>query len=654
MSDIYYQQLLETIKTYLLDSQFTRALLIDGDWGCGKSYFVKNTLIHNLEATPINKDNADKTYNVILVSLFGMSAVKEISEAILKKRIIKDPENADTKEKNFFEDIKQSLPEMIKGFSDNPFYQTLSPLASKVLMPDKDDTILIFDDFERSSIDTLELMGFINNLCENDGYRTIIIANEKEVKEHDSSSDKGEDQVDVQYKRTREKLIGHTIRLEPKIAELYDVILEDVVKGNERTQDLLSKKKNIICDCFRNNDHHNLRTLISVFKCAETITTAIDSQIDLPDFGILSKEEIIETVDAAQESLLNYIATSAIKRSTGYDATKYENQYNLVPPNIPNITAASNKCVDEYWKSLMIDSQLVTAQFKKDVEQRLTLCAKTKEDINHKNLALFQLKAWTTLTDEELNKNLSLLKEELKAKKYYVQEYGDIIFVLMCIADMNTGLITNDMEDFKVPDSWPQINPREYVEQMDLTDVKGDTLTIEMLDPRTYDDSSSAFINEFNRIAETLIQEIVLNESRNNLRRNPFDNYGEKLKEIFNENANYYISSKRFLSLYEHSEIEKVLLSKDVSRINALSDVIAITYLNEDGYYYAGMDIDILYNLHSDLAEDRKNGRPKYNKSLLRTLEIALCAVELCADRAFQYQNELVEAANPFNMLKTE
>ena len=44
---------LDRIKNYIFDDRFTRALLIDGDWGCGKSYFVKHTLVDEIEKTEL-------------------------------------------------------------------------------------------------------------------------------------------------------------------------------------------------------------------------------------------------------------------------------------------------------------------------------------------------------------------------------------------------------------------------------------------------------------------------------------------------------------------------------------------------------------------------------------------------------------------------
>ena len=40
----FWTSIAGVITNYIFDNRFSRALLIDGDWGCGKSFFVKNIL----------------------------------------------------------------------------------------------------------------------------------------------------------------------------------------------------------------------------------------------------------------------------------------------------------------------------------------------------------------------------------------------------------------------------------------------------------------------------------------------------------------------------------------------------------------------------------------------------------------------------------
>ena len=46
---------------------------------------------------------------------------------------------------------------------------------------DLTDKLIILEDIERSNIDILSLMGYINNLVEQDGVRVMLVANEDEI-----------------------------------------------------------------------------------------------------------------------------------------------------------------------------------------------------------------------------------------------------------------------------------------------------------------------------------------------------------------------------------------------------------------------------------------------------------------------------------------
>ena len=72
------------IKHYIEKDRTGRALMLTGPWGIGKSYYIKNTLIPFLE----KKENGKHT--CIVVSLYGLSSLQEVSKAIyLESRIKK-------------------------------------------------------------------------------------------------------------------------------------------------------------------------------------------------------------------------------------------------------------------------------------------------------------------------------------------------------------------------------------------------------------------------------------------------------------------------------------------------------------------------------------------------------------------------------------
>lgn len=59
------EEILELIQHYLVTNIYNYAVLIDGDWGCGKTHFIKYDLIPNIEKSERGK-------KPIYISLYGI------------------------------------------------------------------------------------------------------------------------------------------------------------------------------------------------------------------------------------------------------------------------------------------------------------------------------------------------------------------------------------------------------------------------------------------------------------------------------------------------------------------------------------------------------------------------------------------------------
>ena len=61
----------------------------------------------------------------------------------------------------------------------------------------KKKVILVFDDLERTNISCTDLLGCINDYCENQGFNTIIVANEEKIKDRSDN--------ELSYREIKEK-----------------------------------------------------------------------------------------------------------------------------------------------------------------------------------------------------------------------------------------------------------------------------------------------------------------------------------------------------------------------------------------------------------------------------------------------------------------
>ena len=133
-------------------------------------------------------------YVFVCISLFGIDSLDKLRVDVKKKWLEKASELdklngtkvlkiADSYKK-VFGTIKEVLPEnwQKKGEVVSSIMDLVNFVPISNRMSDK-KVILVFDDLERSNISCTDLLGCINDYCENQGFNTIIVANEEKIKD---------------------------------------------------------------------------------------------------------------------------------------------------------------------------------------------------------------------------------------------------------------------------------------------------------------------------------------------------------------------------------------------------------------------------------------------------------------------------------------
>lgn len=172
------------IMSYVKNRIYNYAVLIDGDWGTGKTYFIQKSLIPNLEKSG---------YMPIYISLYGINSTGSVSQKIALSILI-----------NKLPDQKKALAQKcipIAGAYVLPLSQTLvnatglSVLTPLLKSPKKDipwdaifkkfsdsrTRVFIFDDLERCSLPINEILGYINSLVEHESEKVLIVANQQAI-----------------------------------------------------------------------------------------------------------------------------------------------------------------------------------------------------------------------------------------------------------------------------------------------------------------------------------------------------------------------------------------------------------------------------------------------------------------------------------------
>ena len=284
------EDLVESILDYIRAEYTDYAIMINGEWGSGKTYFWNHKIKPKIEAMQVN----GKKLTPIYMSLYGISNLEEIS----KKIFIETTQLMDKNLKKFMgASGVGSIPEYAKTGLDMANFFGVTQNGDRLDYAQffsTDDKVLCFDDLERANVDVIDILGYINNSVEHDHIKTIIICNEKELSTKLKNSnlemktfiatyllDK-ENKLNIKtdkpmverirdtieyvfdkandYERIKEKLIGETFEYAPE----FNYIINGLLMRYENNADLirfLRENTALITSTFNKSGTRNLRIL---------------------------------------------------------------------------------------------------------------------------------------------------------------------------------------------------------------------------------------------------------------------------------------------------------------------------------------------------------------------------------------------------------
>ncbi len=175
------------IKKYVDEYLYDYAVMIDGTWGCSKTYFVLKKLIVELkehEEKKVKSIKGYKKHNVIYISLYGVKSIEDISKKLCVEAYFGKTEKLGNVLKKGADVVSSLVPialEVVKPFARNVELeqQDISSVIESFL-PIK-NSILIFDDLERCNCSINEILGYINSFVEHEKMKVIIVANQDEI-----------------------------------------------------------------------------------------------------------------------------------------------------------------------------------------------------------------------------------------------------------------------------------------------------------------------------------------------------------------------------------------------------------------------------------------------------------------------------------------
>lgn len=444
--------ILDFIKGYINQSIYNYAVLIDGHWGSGKTFFVKHTLIPYLK-----EDFPEK--KIVYVSLYGCTTKDDITRQILIESL---PLNSLMKSKAF--NSASSIGKVVLGGALSLKGISFPDLAIDISnFLSLDNCILIFDDLERCNLSANVVLGYINNFVEHDGLKVVIVANEAEitttqldlnrelkflaasnrnikfnVKEDETkgnnviSQDGSIEKIDVKelykrvnclfgedklYKQIKEKLIGTTIYYRPDFSRIIDTIAENSISSQE-IRKIILENKHFIVEKLNYYNHPNIRTILFAIDKFNTVAKSLLEAINLEELKDILNE------------IFKYTFIISILDKTGQCLPAWQDDEEIAVVSVDQDLFSWGNYVKgfKFINNFILGSSYDSC---KTAEIILEYIESQKMQIKDPNDPLYRItNGWWLMEDQEAADLMGLINRALQnePKKYHLSSYSRILY----------------------------------------------------------------------------------------------------------------------------------------------------------------------------------------------------------------------------------
>lgn len=257
------------LNLFIRSEENNGALLITGEWGCGKSYLIKKY---------VDDLNSKKEFAIAVISLFGVDNIASLNAKVRDAYLEFTSSVFGKKAQRIYGTLKKVAIDSAKitaaALPDSTAASAVSMGVSSVLSfnplnfikvkntvglgDEKLEFALVFDDFERCNIDKKDLLGAINEYAENKAIKVIIVADEAKIN-------------DDSYKEFKEKVVARTLRMISDYPAIINSIIEKYKSSNYEYKEFLLKNTDCIIGAFTHSGYDNLRTLKSCLMDFERV-----------------------------------------------------------------------------------------------------------------------------------------------------------------------------------------------------------------------------------------------------------------------------------------------------------------------------------------------------------------------------------------------
>lgn len=639
-------KIIDFIKNYIDKTSYNYAILIDGSWGSGKTYFIENKLIPSIKENQKLKVSSNKEYKekkIIYISLYGITSRAEL----IKQMFIETMPFSDL--------LKSKKFGVVSGFSKTILAGALS--YTGITLPDKtidnsdfislENCILIFDDLERCDMNVNEVLGYINNFVEHDGIKVIIAANEKElatpritlnkelkyliatnenilfpeeknenqydynnlnvrnnsanptkidVKELDKRNNYlfGEDEL---YKLIKEKLIGETIFYKPELTSIIDEIVNKNIT-DENANEIVLDNKGFIKGKFSFYEHYNIRTLLFGIDKFESLIVKLKEDIDITNYRKVFDE------------IFKYFIVISIIYKSGKPLYKWEDDSEI---KVIPLTDSSN--MRDYIKSFKFADYFISKSiFNK--EKVIEIIKKEKEILKKQTLESSDplselINGWHLMDDKKAGDMMKKVISTLKnyPGHYYITNYSKILYHNIFLYRIGVNkvetnhvleIMKNNLYKFEIDSNYNLFGSQLYFD--------------EEQDKVIYKESIEKLKEEVKKLNEQRKLSSIENILKNT------DEWANKLSEYVFNNKNEILKQKAFLIKFKFDELIRLIKYSSNSQIIDFRGIINDCYDNTNNYYKEDKNIIEKITYELEIYLDEIKDEEKIRSTLLQLL----------------------------------
>lgn len=232
------------------------AVMLEGPWGSGKSYFVEKYFEARAKAQAAADDDKDK---MVHVSLFGVSSLDDIEAQLFEKA---NPWLGGKLGKTTNVVVSRLLGLIRVNANPDENRKLLQALFFNL-----DGRVVVFDDLERCAMPIIDVMGYINRYVEHSKVRVIVVASEADIPEGQRE----------EYKRRKEKLVGKTVRVGSDTTSVLDALVGQLRLSEAKSAIAINREK--LLTTFAAGTRPNFRSLRSALFDFERVAAIADERL---------------------------------------------------------------------------------------------------------------------------------------------------------------------------------------------------------------------------------------------------------------------------------------------------------------------------------------------------------------------------------------